>query len=555
MAKNALSVFGILAILLMGFGMVSAENSTTFTIGDISAPASIAEDAGSFTFTFNLTYTFTSDDMNFSFGDSSSTIGTVSISNETGLNGSIDESRIVTGTVTGFADQGGNSLTVYINATSRTGQVDDETNFTVSITDVTTPDEYDFCEIAGTAGDLEFADITFTNLGEGEDEDWYLLDEIEIEVEVENTHSSENIKDVIVEIMILDDNDNDVTNDFDFADETIDLNTIKDGDAEIATFTINELPADLESGNYKVYLKAYSEDDEDTQCVAESSKLDKDFYQRIDVIREDDPAVIVRTDLKMSASCGDNNVQLPLSVYNLGSDKEEKVLVTLENSALGISEKIVIENLRSGKRKEITFFFDLPAQLSKEYYSLDIMTYYDYDDDEDELDEFAYSENSDDDLDKSFSTRLEILSCKAPEPTVSAGLESEAVIGTDLVVKALITNNGNDDDFVISVSGYESWAELVSITPQTASINKGEFETVMITLTPTATGTQSFKVNTIINGDTYDQTVSVNIAEEPGFFDGISNKILYTVAGIVAICILIAALIIARVRRPARPQF
>ena len=51
-----------------------------------------------------------------------------------------------TGTITGFANQGGNSLTAKINATSRTGQRDDESSLTVSITDTTLPSEYNFCE-------------------------------------------------------------------------------------------------------------------------------------------------------------------------------------------------------------------------------------------------------------------------------------------------------------------------------------------------------------------------------------------------------------------------
>ncbi|MDH3352942.1 MAG: putative S-layer protein, partial [Nanoarchaeota archaeon] len=234
----------------------------------------------------------------------------------------------------------------------------------------------------------------------------------------------------------------------------------------------------------------------------------------------------------------------------------DKILVTLENSALGIAEKMVIDNLRSGKRKEIEFFFDVPAQLLKDAYNLEIKTYYDYDEDEDALDEFSYGENSDDDLSKSFSTRLEILSCKGPEPAISAGLESEAIVGTDLVIKALVTNNDDNDNFAISVSDYESWANLVSITPQTASINKGESKEVLITFAPTIEGAHSFKINTVANGETYDQLVSVNVAEKPGLFSGMSNKLLYVIAGIAAVLILIFAVIILRVkRRSVRAKF
>lgn len=419
--------------------------------------------------------------------------------------------------------------------------------------------EYNFCEINGKVGDLEIVDVEFTNLGEGEDDDWFLLDEIEIEVEIENTHSTENVRDVLVEIKILDEDDNDVTRDFEFDNEEIDLNTVKDGDSEYATFKISELPADIESGRYKLYIKAYSEDDEESQCVAEATSryLDEELYQKIDTTREEDPAVIIKEDtLKISASCGDKNIELPLSIYNLGSDKEEKVLVTLRNSALGLDEKIIIDDIRSGKRKEITFFFNLPAKLSRATYNLDITTYYDYDDDEDELDEFSYSENSNDDLDKDFSIRLEVLSCKSLAPTIDANLGSEAIVGTELIIKTIIVNNDEATNFAISVSDFESWAKLISISPQTTLIGKGESTEVLVTLEPTSEGAHSFKIRTIVDGEIHDQQVSVNIEEEQGLFTNMNNTIFYMIAGIAALLALIFLVLIVKIsQRSAKPQF
>ena len=552
MEKRTFAFLGIFAVLLLSFGFAIATTSGVLDISALSNPTSVAEDAGTFTFTFDITYTGTSSDVTISFDDSTSNIGTLSIPNATGMDQ--DDTETIIGTVSDFASLGGQSLTVYINATKGSSR-DDETNFTVSITDVTTPPMGDFCQ-NGEQGDLEIADIEFNNMGEGEDDNWFLLDEIEIEVEVENTHNTENIKDVLVEVKILDDNGEDVTKDFDFDDEEIDLGTIKDDESEIATFRISEIPADLEDGNYKVYIKAYSEDDENTQCASESSDLSHDAYEAVDITREDDPAVIVKGEfITIPASCGDTNVQLPLNIYNLGSDKEEKVMVTLQSNELGINEKIIIDNLRSGKRREIIFFFDVPADLTKDLYVIDIITHYDYDDDEDEFLENSYDENSYDDLDKDFSAKLEILSCRGPNPTVSADLESVAEIGTELVVKTMITNNGQDSDFVISASGFESWANLVSITPQTASIEKGEFTEVIVTLMPTATGTQTFKINTIVGGESYDQSVSVNIAEEPGILKGVDNMTLYLIIGIVALLVIIALVLIVKVSKKSKPQF
>ena len=365
----------------------------------------------------------------------------------------------------------------------------------------------------------------------------------------------------MVEIMILDDSDDDVTSDFDLDEEKIDLGRIRDDESEFATFTINEVPADLD-GKYRLYFRAYSDGDEESHCVASSGDFDDDNYQEIEVVTLGSPAVVIKPEWgTVLASCGDNNVEVYLDVYNLGEDKEEKILVNLYSSILGIDEKITINDLRSGKRREIVFVFDVPEELANSYYNLDVVAYYDYDKDEDELSLASYGESSYNDLDKDFAVRLEILSCRGPDPTVSANLESIAEIGSEMTVKSLITNNGEDNDFVISLSGFEDWADLVSITPQTASINKGEFVEVTVVLAPTESGTQSFKINTIVDGESYEKPVSVNVAKKPTVFSKINdamdgNAVLYISMGIIALFIAIVSVLIIKVsKKKVNPQF
>jgi hypothetical protein len=568
MVKNTLAVFGFLAVLLFSLATANASEISF-------SPTSLSATGGNGTtadMTLTMTNSYVTDltvmSMAFSnlvSGSNTLNSGNLSIpqvnstSTIQGSNGTLSATlsvQIPSGQVAGTYT-GEMNLTGTISTASLRGTVNITLTVTnpTSTTPVTNTSTYNFCS-NGEQGDLEISDLEFTNLGEGEDDDWFLLDEIEIEIEIENTHSIDNVKDVLVEIMIRDDDNNDVTSEFEFSDEEIDLNTIKDDDSKIATFTIDEIPADLDSGNYKVYIKAYSEDDEDTQCIAEASTkyLDQETYQSIEVTREDDPAVVIKDEdlTKVYASCGDTNVELPLDIYNLGSDKEEKVLVTLTSTILGVNERVVIDNLKSGKRKEIIFYFDVPAQLSKESYNLDITTYYDYDDDEDELEELSYSENSEDDLDKDFSARLELLSCAGAAPRVDASLDSIAEVGTELVIKTMITNNGADNEFVISASGFESWAELVSVTPVTASIKEGEFQEVIVVLMPTDEGSHSFNIETIADGETNSQSVSVNITGEPGFFKGISNNMLFIAAGSVLFVLMIVIVIVALSRISSR---
>ena len=426
--------------------------------------------------------------------------------------------------------------------------------------------EVSYCSVgddfSGENGTLDITDFEITNLGQGDDEEWELLDEIEIEIEIENNDNDDDVDDVIVEIMILDENDEDVTNDFDFDDESIDLGRINDDDSEVAVFKINEVPADLE-GTYRIYFRAYSEDDESSHCIASStSDFNEDNYHVIEVVTLGNRAVIVKPEWKdVLASCGDNNVEVALDVYNLGEDKEEKILVNLYSSILGIDEKIIVNDLRSGKRQEVVFVFDVPEGLTNSYYNIEVTTYYDYDDDEDELLISSYGESSYNDLDKDFAVKLDILSCRGPDPTVNANLESIAEVGNELTIKSIITNNGEDNDFVISLSDFENWATLISISPQTASINKGEFVEVTIVLKPTVSGIQSFNINAIVDGESYDQAVSVNIAENPSFFAKInnamgSNAIFYISMGIAGLLIAIVSILIVKIsRRKVSPQF
>lgn len=553
MVKNTFTFIGILSVLFLSFSVVSAAS---LSIDNIVIPTSVKDNQTSFQITFNLENSGVEADINWSDSVLTQGVGNFSFSHNQ-INA--DQTLSIVSTITIPTGQTGNIAGTIWADPSGAGSSKNVT-FTVPITKASIPPiDYNFCEINGKIGDLKIRDVTFTNNGAGDDLDWFLLDGVDIEVEVENTHSTDNVKNVLVTIMVLDENDNDVTKDFEFDKEEISLNTIKDGDSKIATFKISEIPADLEAGRYKVYIKAYSDNDEDTQCTAEAATkyLSEGLYQKIDVTRENDPAVILKDKvLIVSASCGDKNVELPLSIYNLGSDKEQKVLVTLRNSVLGINEKIVIDDLRAGKRKEIVFFLDIPKELSKNAYGLDIRTFYDYDDKEDELLETSYSENSQDDLDKDYSARLEILSCTSPAPSVTANLNSIAEMGTNLIVKATITNNGEDNDFIISASEFESWANLISITPQSTSIKAGEYSEVLITLSPTTSGSQAFKIDTIVDGEKYSQSVSVQISEKPSVFSDINNATLYIIAGIVAVLILIFLVLIIRVSRSStKTQF
>ena len=571
--KHVLSGFAIFSLLLFSVAFSSAISSTVFNINNVNFPSSVDEDQSSFTFTFDLTYTGQSSGVDFEFVNSTALpFGSVSIPQSTGFNQG--ETRTLTGTVSGIFNQGGNDVTVVIDAESATGSRDNETFFTVSINDLNsnnnnnsnTGDNFPSCS-AGEVGTLEIADIELNNLGTGDDDKWEPLDEVEIEVEIENTDNDDDVDDVLVELFIYDNNNNDVTNDFDLDDEEIDLGRIKEDDSEFATFKIPEVPADIDEGDYKLLVKAYSEDDEDLHCVTQSNAFsdDSDQFEEIEFDREDDPAVIVKPGdgvfEKILASCGDSGVEVTFPIYNIGSDKEEEILVNLYSSELGIDEYVQVSNLKEGKKKTVSFFIDIPEGLPKSLYKLDIINYFEYDDG-DELEFNNYDSNSDDDLENGdFNIPLEILSCGIKKPSIGADLVSDPVVNQDLVIEVEVENTGSSEqEFDISLSGVNSWAEVIEVSPSSVSVGAGDTETVLVTLLPNEAGSQSFVVNAVSSdGETARRTVTVNLAgdesgDESGSGIGSDALSTYLLWGIIILVILIILTLIVKAARSPRSR-
>lgn len=418
--------------------------------------------------------------------------------------------------------------------------------------------EISFCESEGTVevGDLDIKAFDINNNGEGDDDLWNPLDDITIDVDVKNTNDDDSIYDVMVELKIMRDGD-DVTDDFELDDSEFDIGKIKSKDTESASFIISEVPIDLDEGNYEIYVMVYSDGDEENQCISKDGELDdygdSIYYAEIEVENEFDSGIIVKDySNSLSVVCSQENVEFVFSLYNVGDDKEEKVLVQLYNSELGINEKIVIDNFKSAKKKESSFFVNMPETLSENYYYLDVITYWNWDDDEDELDTLAYDDNSDDDLDDDYSVKLNVLSCSVPEPIVSAELLSdEVIVGNEAVIKVSVSNPSNkDDDFSVSVNGYESWAELVSVQPSALGLGAGESKEVMITFNLKESGVNAFNVRVSGTDNTVVQDVSLSVSEkESSLFDfgSISGDLTYWIAGVLIVLILFLFILILTV--------
>jgi hypothetical protein len=407
-----------------------------------------------------------------------------------------------------------------------------------------------FCDFGNIGSNLSLK-FDIDNKGEGDNEDWYLLDEIEIEVEVSND-GNKRAEDVQVEIAIFSGSE-DVTDDFDLEDEKIDLGNIKEDDDEVITFVINNIPADMAEGSYTVKIKAYPKGDENLECQQESESVEVSNPFGEGVI----PYNGVIGEL-VEANAGELVYDLSFDLINLGTDKEEEVLVNIYNKELGINENININDLRDGDSETIYFNNILiPSNVASKNYKVEVTTYFDYDDG-DVLEEISYDENSEDDLDEDYNTfyfTIKVLGGNMQnnsqvKPTITATLVSDAKMNEELVVEVSVTNNVETAQFIISADNYGSWAALKSIEPSVLSITKYESEKSTLTLVPTSQGQKTFVIKVVSNGQVYEQPVTVSIENDSGLFSGLSakfgNTTSYLIFGIVVLVVLIILILVIK---------
>ena len=427
--------------------------------------------------------------------------------------GTSDTITVILDSLTGI-NFGTNTLTIFAQDSVQT-----DANDTATITI-----EKTFCDSGEVGSDLSIKGVDFENEGNGDDDEWELLDEITVEVEVENMNATEDLDDIIVELALYDSNGNDVADDLEFLsggenDEESEKFDIDEDEEETIKFVFR-VPADFDDGTYRLALKAYSDDfGESLQCTdsVSNNDLNQAFYQEITIDRESDrEKSIVVDDIEMDyqATCG-QTLSGTFTVFNIGDDDEEKVKITMSNSAFGLSETFeILNDLDSGDEETISFSFEIPEGIEDKTHLVSFLTYFDYDDGD-------YDEVSQDTFDKAIS----VIGCEEEQTEesvlVTAEIDSDEVnAGEELVVTSTITNLGDETTtFAIDITGLGDWAELVSLSDEAITLASGESKEVTITLNVNseAEGTQTFVIETNSNGNLEVQQVEVSIAEGAGF--------------------------------------
>ena len=377
-----------------------------------------------------------------------------------------------------------------------------------------------FCSNGEVGSDLEITDVSIDN-DDGDDDEWSPRDSIKVEVEVSNNNNDDKIKDVFVEMALFDSTGKDVTNDLDFTgseDEEIDLGSIKDDDEDTAIFEF-DVPADFEDDNYKLVIKAYSDDlGEDTECTAESGDLSDNQYESINGEREEDEEKhIIVDNIKVSPNPAQCNeiIQLTAEAFNIGdADYEDQIRVTAFSEGLGLNTEVILrEDFDEGDSELFDIEYKVPESTEEKLYTIEFRTYYDYDDDDDSYDEVS---------DEKFITQVRVAgNCDVQNTNaaITASLDSEtpeAVPGKQVIINTKVRNTGDvETTYTISVLGNSGWSSLSSIEPQVVTLNAGESRDVSIALTVNedATGDNELTIRAAYDSKTTDQRVVLTIAE------------------------------------------
>jgi hypothetical protein len=416
-----------------------------------------------------------------------------------------------------------------------------------------------FCKAGSVGGNLSITNVDIQSDGD-DDEEWKLLDTIDVEVDVDND-GNDDIDDVEVHLGFFDSQGRNQANDLDFEnsdEEKIRLGDLNDGDDDTVTFTFR-VPADFDTGDYKLAIKAFSDKlGESKECTDSSSDLSDDIFQNIDVNQEDDEGKFIAFDNieirpTEEVTCGDT-VTINMDVINIGDEDQEQVRVNLESTELGLDlDREIRQDLDEGDKEEISFTFIVPNGLADKLYTLRLSADYDYR-------RGSYRESSDDSTDFGLRVIGCSLSPGGGQPTdgriafIGAALDSDAKAGQELLVRATVTNLlPGQADFVVRAAGFESWASVNSISKRLVTLGNGESAEVVISFNVNkgVSGEQSFIIEALSGDQLERREVAVTIEDSSGGagIDLGDNSLIWVIGIINVILIILIIVVAARISK------
>ncbi|MBI3622838.1 putative S-layer protein [Candidatus Pacearchaeota archaeon] len=517
-----------------------------FTLTAVSVPTSVQNNASTFNVIFNMSYTGALPSINVDLSGSAITQGsaTISVSSQVTLNK--DEPKQITAVVSFTNGQTG-SIVGHIHAVPESGTPED-LPFTVTLT--TTPQgEFSFCAfdngVRENPGDLRVSIKNFQVTGFGSNHEWLPFDQVEFDVKVEN-NGNDDVNSISLEWGIYDKSRDDWVIKPDEA-ENFDLSNGND-DTYTVKFKIDDKMdedlQDLKNGNnYVLYVRATGEVDntnKDNTCASDS--------QDSSIIIERNFVVLKPLQFSDSISCGDN-VTLTGDLWNIGSKDEKSVNLKVVNTELKINQNVDVGDINSFEHKKVDINIPIPETAKQKSYTLTFEVY------DENGDIFQDKYNKDDSRTNAILTVASCTINKAPTATVSADLASEAKAGSQLVVKATVTNSGdNQATYNLNAAGHGSWATLVSTNPDTLTLAPGKSgdATFTFNVNKGVSGDQTFNIEVVSNNQLVaNQPVSVAIAESKTSLSSIfgNNWYIWLIGALNVILVVVIIVIAVKVAK------
>ena len=224
--------------------------------------------------------------------------------------------------------------------------------------------------------DVKVGGKSSKNLVDGEtiDDEAEPGDTVEFKIEVMNNFTSAEdleIQDITIDVTIEEIDDGD-----DLDDESSEFD-LRPGREKRVTLNF-EVPLEVDEDGFNVLIHAEGEDENGTTHEA-------DMDLTLDVDKETHKLVITRKTLSPAeVACGRKNVQVGVTVINIGNEDEEDVVFELSNSDLGVNIREDVGELTSEPNEEEskflkTYSFNLPNDVEEGSYPIALKAIYDND--------------------------------------------------------------------------------------------------------------------------------------------------------------------------------
>ena len=340
-----------------------------------------------------------------------------------------------------------------------------------------------YCDYGDIGSNVIIKSISDETTGTGRDEwEWAPLDEIKLEIRVRNDGSdSERIAVKVALALYSEDNEEFI--ELSGEDEVEDSMRIGAGKSEDFSFNF-ELPDNVEDGgDYRLYVQAYVDGDENIQCT--SKEYDEtDYFTEVSISAPADGFMIDDVAVKDPVACGSEET-VSFKLYNFDVGDEETFRVGIYNKELGIDLVSNPVELDNGNSAEFSFKVNISKYAAEKSYPFAITVDYDYQESSkiyrETSDDFSFNLNVQGDCLKQLSQNAQMT---IQEDQLPEEIKAGQIVKIKTTIKNTATGGAGDEETIyrISVEGAEEFAKVKSISPSTLMLKPGESKDVSITL-------------------------------------------------------------------------